>query len=320
MICGTTRYCLCEICLLAHTIIESSNLCSIVMNHCSVVNINLFAVLGDDGEQQQAPSLSTVAPEVVRKTTSSKKSDNPPPKADPNRANPNRAKAQGNEAAFRDKNAGRDSNRSKAAPENTKGARRGRDKDRRSQTGRNDTSKKVTKGWGDNRKQAQEEASAESIAKADEKADASEDAEAAEVVEEPDNTKTLEEYMEELRAKTAALNVRHERKPNEGADDSKWQNAAELVKEEVAFVPATKTKTVRSKTKKEKQILEADLSFEAPQQSRGDRGDRRGPRRGGNDRRGGRGGNNARSGKPAGGRRPAPVNVTNPDEFPTLGA
>lgn len=179
----------------------------------------------------------------------------------------------------------------------------------------------MNKGWGDNRKQAQEEASAENIAKADEKADASEDAESAEVVEESDNTKTLEEYMEEVRAKTASLNVRHERKPNEGSDDSKWQNAAELVKEEVAFVPATKTKTVRSKTKKEKQILEADLSFEAPQQSRGgDRGDRRGPRRGGNDRRGGRGGNNARSGKPAGARRPAPVNVTNPDEFPTLGA
>ena len=49
------------------------------------------------------------------------------------------------------------------------------------------------------------------------------------------------------------------RKPNEGADYSKWENAAQVSKDEQEdLIAASKQRTSRSKQKKEKTIIEAD--------------------------------------------------------------
>jgi len=312
----------------------------------SVASKNLFAVLGDDVEE---PVAATPKADVVRKSTSSKKSDEAPAKAN---AKPSRKpQPTGNEAALKDKNVGRQVNRSKgddsvkpspaavaAARKSTGPAR----PDRHSQTGKTDTEKKVTKGWGDNRKKLQDEAAGETIAKED-AVDAADESEAAGNVEidEVDNTKTLDEYFAELNTQNASLNniSRSARKPNDGADD-KWKNASELKHEDetAQLLEASKAKTLRQKNRKEKQILEANLTFASPRSERSERPERSGrggSERGGSSRggssRGGRGGserggnynnsNPRRSARPGPPRSSAPaVNILNKDEFPTLGA
>lgn len=128
------------------------------------------------------------------------------------------------------------------------------------------------------------------------------------------------------------------RKPNEGVDDSKYANQAVLKREEEDFVSASKVKAVKSKKTKEKVVLEVTPTFSAPSSSSGERrtggprgGDRNGDRNSGERRTGGpRGERRSNNAGPANSRRPAPrqqkkaaapaVNLSNPDEFPTLGA
>lgn len=53
--------------------------------------------------------------------------------------------------------------------------------------------------------------------------------------EEPEeNTKTLEEYLEEKKS-SQTFRVQEGRKPNEGLDDKEWKNAVVLEKEEDAY-------------------------------------------------------------------------------------
>ncbi|KAA8911899.1 hypothetical protein TRICI_003692 [Trichomonascus ciferrii] len=263
-------------------------------------------------------SVSTVVPEVVKKNTSSKKTDSAPAKADPKRASNKKQSVGGNEAAFRDKGVGRANNRAKGAPEDT--ARRnpkgsGSRPDRKSQMDRRDTDKQVKKGWGDDKKQLDEEAAAASIARDDElQEDADKTGE-----QQVDNTMTLEEYFAQLSTKNADLSkTRSVRKPNEGVDDSKWANAEEVHRTEEAFFESQKQKSLRQKQRKEKQTLEPTLTFVSEREQRPARGGARGGARG-NARGGARGGNKQSSKPRAGDRSKTTVNINNTEEFPTLG-
>lgn len=270
----------------------------------------------DEEAEQKPASVSTVVPGVVKKNTSSKKADSAPPKADPKRATNNKKQVGGNEAAFRDKNVGRANNRAKGAPEDTGRRNKGGNRpDRKSQMDRHDTEKQVKKGWGDDKKQLDEEAAAASIARDDE---LQEDAEKT-GEQQVDNTMTLEEYFAQMSTKNADLSkTRSVRKPNEGVDDSKWANAEEVHRTEEAFFESQKQKSLRQKQRKEKQVLEPTLTFVSEKEQRPSTrgGGARGGR--GNARGGARGGN--KQSKPrAGDRSKTTVNINNTEEFPTLG-
>ncbi|VVT50249.1 uncharacterized protein SAPINGB_P002675 [Magnusiomyces paraingens] len=320
----------------------------------SVASINLFAVL--DEENSINPKAAGPVREVVKKTASTKKSDVNPRSNNSGSRPSKRPQYQGNEAAFRDRNAGRDANRSRPLDEKTEGgrpARRGpprasgnRSNDRHSRSGKADTEKTVEKGWGDDKKKLDDEKAAETIAKADEEsesveaaADASAEAVAtpAEPVEPEAVTKTLEEYFEELSVESAALGgpAAETRKPNEGAEDSKYQ--AVLKREEEDFVSASKVKAVKSKKTKEKVTLEVNPVF-ASSPASAPRSDRP-PRRSNNNRDNRDNSSNHRAPRDRNSnnnRRQAPraaqqqkksaapaapaVNLANTDEFPTLGA
>ncbi|KAF5102063.1 hypothetical protein D0Z00_000523 [Geotrichum galactomycetum] len=278
--------------------------------------------MGDD----ETPRVSAgPVREVVKKTTTSKKADAAPAPRAGARSHKKPA-ATGNEAAFRDRNAGRAANRSKptepASGDNKNRRAKNPRPDRHSQTGKTDSEKKVHKGWGDDKKKADDEAAGEEIAKEEAAADAAEEAAAPEEV---DNSLTLEQYLEELKIKSAETETeRSIRKANEGADDSKWKTSALEHKEQESFVPATKSKVLKSKAKKEKVIIDFEPVLGSPSSERSERrgGNDRGPR--GGDRRNARGGNGPRGGAARGARKPAApsqsVNISNTDEFPVLGA
>ncbi|KAG5368849.1 hypothetical protein CJU90_1082 [Yarrowia sp. C11] len=220
----------------------------------------------------------------------------------------------------------RDQNRSKStepqAEKKGKPARNPRP-DRRSQTGKSDSAKKVGKGWGDSKGKLADEKAGDAIASKDE-AEPETPVEAP--VEEPDNTKTLEEYLAEQKAATAKLaSGRSVRQANAGAE-SKYSEASKLDKDEVAdLVAGTKSKNIRTRARKEKVLLEIEPAFPVNREPRGERSERseRGPRdsnRGG--KRGGR--DEKRGGDKKGFRaqeRKAPsVNLSSASDFPALGA
>lgn len=206
---------------------------------------NPFDLLGNDVED----TTVVVSPpkEIVKKNTSSKKSDVPPPSADPSKARNNRPKPTGNEAAIRDKAAGRPQNRNKDAPATTKPKRENRrSTDRQNRTGKTDTSKKVKQGWGDDEKELDQE----QAAIADANAELAEDAE-----EQPaDNKKSLKEYLEELKA-NSSLDAPAAKKEVE------FDGTQLEAKEADVFAPATKVKKVKSKQLKTKQFLDFDVTF-----------------------------------------------------------
>ncbi|BFZ63734.1 hypothetical protein YB2330_004866 [Saitoella coloradoensis] len=309
-----------------------------------------------------------VAKEVVKATTSTKTARRRPdePRADQPRSNNNnrnRGPRNANEEAVRDKSFhGRESNKERPtdedaskAPRGPRGPRgprregrgagnagsRGREFERHSATGRVDSEKAVEQGWG---KQTDSwEASGELAAK-DRKEEAVEGAEPTETVEvagqteevakvreeEEDNSKTLEEYLAEQAAKTAALpKIEAVRTPNEGADDSKW--AKNLVTKpkvdevEDIFAAQRKTKAAGAKKdRKEKQVLEIEQKFtepaRAPRETRAPR-EARAPRgRGGNNQRGAaRGAARGNNGQARGPKASAPA-ISDESAFPSLGA
>lgn len=300
----------------------------------SVASKNLFSILGDDAEETPRVSSGPVR-EVVKQTTSSKKADAAPaPRAGGRAGNNNNNKKPaptGNEAAFKDRNAGRSANRSKPtdgpAPSNNNNRRQKNPRpDRHSQTGKVDTAKKVHQGWGDDNKKAEDEAAGEKIAK-DEAAAAAE--EEATPVEEPDTSVTLEQYLEELKIKAAEADAEKQlRKPNEGADDAKWKTTNALdKKDQEAFFAASKAKTLKTKSKKEKVLLEIDATFAPPSSGRPERSERSGrdDRRGGRASgprggRAGRGPSDRKNAGPSSASKAKSVNIANPDDFPVLGA
>lgn len=147
---------------------------------------------------------------------------------------------------------------------------------------------------------------------------------------EEDNSKTFEEYLEELKLQSADLGPKPTiRKPNEGEDPSSWGVVAPAKDEISEADPYLKVKPsqTKTKTKKEKTVVEFEPQFAPIRDSssaprRGGRGGPRGGPRGG--QRGGRGGR----GGPRGGRSSAPapaastaasrVSLSNLSEFPSL--
>ncbi|KAI8576768.1 hypothetical protein K450DRAFT_255527 [Umbelopsis ramanniana AG] len=188
--------------------------------------------------------------------------------------------------------------------------------DRHSATGLVDSEKKVEQSWG-HAESAEAEAATDSLKPKD---PAAADTEEAVAEEEPEEqTKTLEEYLASKKAAAAALP--EARKPNEGADDSKWKDAVALEKpeEEDFFGGKGLSLKQKNKTKKEKVHVEIEQRFVEENSKRGGfrgerggRGASRGGQRGGQQR-GGRGGRR-------GGRQSASVNLDDATAFPTLGA
>lgn len=200
-------------------------------------------MLGNDVEDSTV--ITPPPKEILKKSTSSKKVDAPPPSADPSKAKNNRTKPTGNEAAFRDKQAGRYQNRSKETPVPVK-TKETKTFDRRSRSGKTDSAKKVKQAWGDNEKQLiDEEAAAADVEE-----------------EEANNNVSLEAYMNEQ--SKFRLNRALAPKKVEEFDDAEL-----FVKKQDVFVEATKVKTLKSKTIKPKKFLEFDVSDSFPPPSRG---------------------------------------------------
>ncbi|KAJ6166850.1 hypothetical protein N7470_002297 [Penicillium chermesinum] len=155
----------------------------------------------------------------------------------------------GNEAAFRDRNAGRSNNRSKPTDEAEQPTRRGGNRggrgDRQSRTGHAvaqrtiisesdraivDTRKQVQQGWGaeSGEKAFDDERAAEKIAKDEENEPQTPAAEEEEV----DKSKSFSEYLAE-KAQRESLAAKPIRAANEGSkDDKKWAGATELKQSE----------------------------------------------------------------------------------------
>ncbi|OLL25485.1 hypothetical protein NEOLI_003239 [Neolecta irregularis DAH-3] len=286
----------------------------------SVVSKNLFDLLGNDSDAEQA-STKAVPKETVL-ITSTKKRDstrvNPSERtargAYPARGSARGPSLSGNEAAFRDREAGSSANRDKPVDERSRGrgrgrgsrGGRGRDFDRRSGSGHIDTDKSVRQGWGDESTAQQD---GENIASDDKKTERAEGASdsAAPAVEE-DRSKTLDEYLAERAEKAAVISRTLEaRRANEGTDESKWKDAVELTRDdsetkESYFAARQKTSAGRARQRKEKVVVDIDPSL---------------PRRGRGNARGGQRGSGRSSNKPHDSNT---VNLQDQSAFPSLGA
>ncbi|EJS42707.1 stm1p [Saccharomyces arboricola H-6] len=223
---------------------------------------NPFDLLGNDVEDADVVVLPPK--EIVKSNTSSKKADVPPPSADPSKARKNRPKPSGNEGAIRDKSAGRRNNKSKDVTDTaaTKKPNTRKATDRHSRTGKTDTKKKVSQGWGDDKK----ELSAEKEAQADAAAEIAEDAEGSEDAEKPKTTQlSLQDY----------LNQQANNQFNKVPEAKKVELDAEKIEaaEKEAYAPATKVKNVKSKQLKTKEYLDFDATF-AESNTRKNFGDR----------------------------------------------
>ncbi|KAF7719726.1 Stm1 N-terminal domain-containing protein [Penicillium ucsense] len=274
---------------------------------------NLYELLGNDPELDPSRPPAPPAKAVDRPAPRIGKRDAPKeaPATQP-RENTGRRGGRvtaGNDAAFRDRNAGRSNNRQKPTdeaeqqPARPRGGNRGRG-DRQSRTGQTDTRKQVQQGWGgeSGEKAWDDERVAENIAKADE----AEPQTPAEEVEEADKAKSFADYLAEKAARDS-LAAKPVRAANEGTkEDKKWASAKELKhQDEEAYIAGSSEKSKREKQRKEKNYLDVDMRFveqprPAPTGARGGRGGRGGDRAPRGDRPA-RGGDRAPRGAPRGG-------------------
>lgn len=213
----------------------------------------MYALLGNDVEDEEV-APAPMPKEIVKKTTSSKKADVAPASADPAKAKKNKKPLTGNEAALKDKA----NNKSVAAP--AAGAKREKKSfDRHSRTGKTDSKKKISQGWGDDRREADDEAAGLADATAELAAEAKEEP-AAPV------GKSLKEYLAEQQQLEASLPSKSAaRKANEGSED-KWNSFDVIQKETQAYVEGVSSKKVRQRAPKEKKLLDFTSTFgeEAP--------------------------------------------------------
>ncbi|EPE31779.1 hypothetical protein GLAREA_11861 [Glarea lozoyensis ATCC 20868] len=301
----------------------------------SVISKNAYELLGnthdEDSDKEPEPPVKVIDKTPARTTKRNAGGEAPAAKTAgfENRGNNTRRNApQGNEGAFRDRQAGSANNRTKptgeaqqdrpARNDRTPGSYGGRGRggartfDRHSRTVGGESEKQAAHGWGANEGEAElaDETAGEALAKADQKDALTGDAPADDApVAEPepeDNSKSYEEYLAELAEKKLALGagIPEARKPNEGKQDKKWANAKPIAKEdEEDFVAGSGGKTKRVRERAKKEVVEIDQRFvEAP-----DRGGRGGGFRGGRGRgdgpsRGGRGDGNFRGRGDRGGR------------------
>ncbi|KAL3426773.1 elicitor protein [Phlyctema vagabunda] len=329
----------------------------------TIVSKNLYELLGNDHDQdsdKEPDAPVKVVDKTPARTTKRNATGEAPatkaPAASEGRGG-RRGGYNGNEGAFRDRNAGSANNRGKPtedgrAPGTYDGRGRGRGRggprnfDRHSRGVGGESEKQAAHGWGATEGNAEldDEQAGEAIAKTEQKEALTGDGEAEGAVEaeaEPeDNSISYADYLAQQAEKKLALGagIPEARKANEGSkQDKKWANAKAIAKEEEEdFVAGSGGKAKRERERKQKQTLEIDQRFvEAPEQ-RGGRGGFRGGRgRGDGPARGGRGefrggrGDGARGrgrgdfrGPPRGGapRGGASINTEDKNAFPSLGA
>ncbi|KAG4410741.1 hypothetical protein IFR04_016123 [Cadophora malorum] len=304
----------------------------------AVASKNLYELLGnnhdEDSDKEPEPPVKVIDKTPARTTKRNAPAEAPAskaPAATEGRGG-RRGGFNGNEGAFRDRNAGSANNRTKPTEDGRQdrparaqgtydgrgrgGSRRGGNMDRHSRTVGGESEKQAGHGWGANEGTAElaDEQAGEAIANAEAKealgGDAAPtDGAVAEADAEPeDNHKSYEEYLADLAEKKLALGagVPEARKPNEGSkQDKKWANAKAIAKEEEEdFVAAAAGKAKRERERKQKQTIDIDQRFvEAPEQRGGGRGGFRGGRgRGDGPSRGGRGEGRGGRGEGRGGR------------------
>lgn len=304
----------------------------------AVASKNLYELLGnnhdEDSDKEPEPPVKVIDKTPARTTKRNAPAEAPAskaPAATEGRGG-RRGGFNGNEGAFRDRNAGSANNRTKPTEDGRQdrparaqgtydgrgrgGSRRGGNMDRHSRTVGGESEKQAGHGWGANEGTAElaDEQAGEAIANAEAKEALGGDAAPTDgaVVEadaEPeDNHKSYEEYLADLAEKKLALGagVPEARKPNEGSkQDKKWANAKAIAKEEEEdFVAAAAGKAKRERERKQKQTIDIDQRFvEAPEQRVGGRGGFRGGRgRGDGPSRGGRGEGRGGRGEGRGGR------------------
>jgi len=287
----------------------------------SVASKNLYELLGNnhDEDSDKEPEPPT---KVIDKTPARNTKRNAPAEAPASKApvategrGGRRGGFNGNEGAFRDRNAGSSNNRTKPTeegrqdrPARAQGTYDGRGRgrggrggaggnfDRHSRAVGGDSEKQAGHGWGANEGGAElaDEQAGEAIATEEVKEALAADGDAAPTdgaVAEPaadaepeDNSIAFADYERMQLEKKAALNagIPEARKPD-SKQDKKWANAKALAKEEEEdFVSAAAGKAKRERERKQKQVLDIDQRFvEAPEQ--------RGGRGGGGGFRGGRG-------------------------------
>ncbi|SPN98354.1 uncharacterized protein DNG_01400 [Cephalotrichum gorgonifer] len=298
----------------------------------SVASKNLFDLLGEDGD---APAVR--APQKAAPAAKADASARPAQSA-------SRRGYSGNEAAFRDRNAGADRNRSKATTdEETRGAGRGglgarvrggrgarhpRDRDdRHSKNIAPGSEKQAAQSWGAAEGQAElkDEVAGEEMARSEKKAEGEAEAKEAEPEEEEEKTMSYDAYLAQQAEKKLALEDTVQiRQANEGSKlDKKWAAAKPLAKsEDDEFISAASAgKARRERERKVKTTIEIDNRYVEPERTRGGarggrggRGGARGDRperapRGDRPERGdrpSRGGPRGERGAPRGGPRDAP--------------
>ncbi|KAK4155182.1 hypothetical protein C8A00DRAFT_13749, partial [Chaetomidium leptoderma] len=207
------------------------------------------------------------------------------------------ANVSGNEAAFRDRNAGRDTNRGKPTDEAQRGGRRGglrggrggrrEEGDRHPTRGapHSNSEKQAAQSWGANEGNAElkDEQAAAEIAQSEQKAEGEAAAEGdAREEEAEDKHISYDQYLAQQAEKKLALEAELQtRKPNEGINDDKWKDFAPIPKkeEEEELFPASGGKAKRERERKTKQFVELENRYIEPERTRGGaRGGRGGPR------------------------------------------
>ncbi|KAH8692699.1 hypothetical protein BGW36DRAFT_362249 [Talaromyces proteolyticus] len=238
----------------------------------------------------------------------------------------------GNDEAFRDRNAGSYNNRNRPIDEVKEAGRRGyRGRDDRggrprgdrhpARTGHTDTEKQVGQGWGGKKGDAEwnDEKAGEAIAKADEN-EPQTPLEGAEPEEPVDKSKSYADYLAEQAAtKSSDLGVKAARAPDAGAKDKKWDAAKEFKRDnqEENYIKPQEEKSRREKQRKEKNFLDVDMRFVEQPRTRGGAGPRGGAR--GGRGRGGRG-DGVRGDGPRGGRAGGSGPTVDDKNFPSLGS
>ncbi|KAG4431601.1 hypothetical protein IFR05_012914 [Cadophora sp. M221] len=292
----------------------------------AVASKNLYELLGnthdEDSDKEPEPPVKVIDKTPARTTKRNAPAEAPASKAPAaiEGRGGRRGGFNGNEGAFRDRNAGSANNRTKPTEDGRqdrparaqgtydgrgarRGGARGGNMDRHSRTVGGESEKQAGHGWGANEGGAElaDEQAGEAIANAEAKEALGGDAAPTDsAVTEPeaepeDNHKSYEDYLADLAEKKLALGsgIPEARKPNEGSkQDKKWANAKAIAKEEEEdFVAAAAGKAKRERERKQKQTIDIDQRFvEAPEQRGGRGGGFRGGRsRGDGPSRGGRG-------------------------------
>ncbi|KAI1311967.1 hypothetical protein F5Y03DRAFT_390935 [Xylaria venustula] len=278
----------------------------------SVASKNLFALLGNDEEEDQPSGPVKTVEKTLPRTT--KRNAEPQAPAKPAAATITRRSGPGgNEGAFRDRNAGSNANQRKPTDEVPRGSQRGgrgarerggrggrfpRDRDDRHSKGlpTGGSEKQAAQSWGaaEGGAEAKDEQVGEEIAQTELKEATAEDGDEVVTPAEPeDKSVSYADYLAQQAEKKLALGDNLEiRKPNEGSKgDKKWANAVPLSKEENDdFIAATGGKAKRERERKAKQLVEIDNRYIEPERpARGGRGGGRGGPRGGARGDGGRG-------------------------------